>query len=65
MELSREIIKDILTGVPDDMLVAEVKRRRAEVNRIKRIEINRNYYLQRTGKLPSNEDIALTTPPPL
>ena len=55
MDLSRETIKDILTRVPDDMLAAEFKRRRDERNRINRIEINRIYYLQRTGRTPSKD----------
>ena len=53
MELNAEHVESLMEGlvaVPEEVLWAEMKRRRAERNRKKRQAINHAYYEQRKAK---------------
>jgi len=69
MELNAAAVETITTlisgGVAlatEDMLWAEMKRRRAERNRKKRVEINKNYYQQRKAARQKAEEGVAPTP---
>lgn len=69
MELNAAAVDTITTlisgGVAlatEDMLWAEMKRRRDERNRKKRVEINKNYYQQRKAAKKSEKEGVAPTP---
>ena len=62
---SVEAINTLISGVAlasEEALWAEMKRRRAERNRIKRIKINKEYYEQRKAKAKEAEGGVAPTP---
>jgi hypothetical protein len=66
MELNAEHVESLMEGlvaVPEEMLWAEMKRRRAERNRKKRQAINHAYYEQRKAKAKEAEGGVALAPP--